>query len=278
MKLDVLTKFATLKGLLPSQGSLVHFLGLMIEAHHPSVIDVINNQILLSPVLLTTTEITWKQLLSDLMLLETQYNKIKNELDKLNAPPAGATGATNSELQTKLNSSLQRQLQLFMDKTTTVLRDMKSQQQACQQLINSLLVYFGEASSSGGAAGGGSADGEDPVKKFFSTIIEFSRLFSQAVEDNRQKKQAQEKAAQQIAAQQHAQEAAAMAQAVAAMANAKLAAGGSQAPTTTAPPAPPVPAKSNLDIFGQFHKAQKASNADLLQEFKNKLKKQQQQE
>ena len=267
VKLDILNKFANLKASIPSQGTLMNYLVNLVELHAPTLLNQFTE---LSPAILASADISYKQLNTDIMLLETQFNKMKVEFEKIKI-----TGKENPGLDAQLEEYKGKtiypfycRLKTFMDKSTPMLQEMKSLQKKMDDLLTAILSFFGESlkPKGGGAAGGGDAtEGEsDPVKKFFGSILEFSRLFANAVEENRQRKIAQEKllAAEQKNQQQQQQGGA----------------GGHEEKEATSPKSPTGAAggakSTTSDIFGQFHKAQKASNDQLLEEFKNKLKKQ----
>jgi hypothetical protein len=259
--MDILTKFANLKASIPSQGTLMNYLISLIELHAPNLLPAFTE---LSPAILASAEVSYKQLTTDMIQLEQQFNKMKMEFERIKITGKENPGLDNAleEFTGKSVHPFYMRLKNFVDKCSPVMNDMKKNQKSMEDSLNQILMLFGESLKGGKASGGegGAAEGgeSDIVKKFFGMILEFSRSFQTALEENKQRKAAQEKLLQQ---QQH--------QGDGKDDGAHSPKGGAAASTGTTKEL-----DKKADIFGQFHKAQKASNDQLLAEFKNKLNKQ----
>lgn len=253
MKLDVLIKFANLKAAIPSQGSLLSFLSAVVEERRPELIEAFSE---LSPAILASADISFKQLQQDISLLETQFNKVKQELEKIKEGKENP-GLDNSleDKRGRSTAPLFQRLSTFKQRTSPMLQEIKGNQKKAEESLQGILSFYNRENLLAAMKGGGEegSEGGDAVKRFFGMVLDFSRHFQAAVEENRQKKLLQERQLQ----QQQALE---------------------QGEKTSASPAPAPMLKdlkkTTSDIFGQFHNAQKASNDQLLEEFKNKLKRQ----
>eukprot|EP01040_Poterioochromonas_malhamensis_P011521 gene11521-12563_t len=258
VKLDVLVKFANLKATIPSQGTLMTYLANIIEERYPKLIPTFSE---LSPAVLACADISYRQLQQDVTLLETQYNKVMQELEKIKE------GKENPGLDSLLEDNrgksvgpLYQRLTAFKQRVTPILQDIKSSQKKADDILTQILTYYNNESFAAAKSGAAQnpeesgAEGGDAVKKFFGMVLDFSRLFQAAVEENKQKRLLQEKLQQQQTLQE----------------------GKDQKDQKVSAPAPMLKdlKKGQSDIFGQFHNAQKASNDQLLEEFKNKLKRQ----
>jgi hypothetical protein len=285
-----------LKATIPSQGNLMNYLVSVVEAHPAYASKILLSFLELSPAILATADLpAYRQLISDLNSLETQFNKMKMEFEKIKEGKenVGLDGE-KEDRKGKTIAPLLSRLSSFLQKSTPVLQEMKSLQRKTEEMLLKSLAFYGE-SVKGGLVRGGSEEGwfrflfsfvlcvtsvvrlmsfsffsffsftcvssyvgEDVVKKFFGMILEFARLFQVSVEENKQKRLLQEKQ------QQHEEK------------NYPQGAAAASSSSSSTSPVPPAAkdgkGAASSDIFGQFHKAQKASNDQLLEEFKNKLK------
>jgi hypothetical protein len=234
------------------------YLANIIEERYPKLIPTFSE---LSPAVLACADISYRQLQQDVTLLETQYNKVMQELEKIKE------GKENPGLDSLLEDNrgksvgpLYQRLTAFKQRVTPILQDIKSSQKKADDILTQILTYYNNESFAAAKSGAAQnpeesgAEGGDAVKKFFGMVLDFSRLFQAAVEENKQKRLLQEKLQQQQTLQE----------------------GKDQKDQKVSAPAPMLKdlKKGQSDIFGQFHNAQKASNDQLLEEFKNKLKRQ----
>lgn len=240
------------------------YLATVIEDRHPQLIATFSE---LSPAVLACADISYRQLQQDIALLETQYNKVVQELEKIKDTKEnpGLDGALEDS-RGKTVGPLHQRLTWFKQRSSPILQEIKSSQKKADEILTQILTFYNNESLAAAKAGAAQnpeeagAEGGDAVKKFFGMVLEFSRLFQTAVEENKQKKLLQEKL---LAQQQQLQE----------EKEQKEHGNSGQLPPGPAPMLKDLK-KAQSDIFGQFHKAQKASNDQLLEEFKNKLKKQ----
>ena len=245
--------------MLPSQGSLMNYLALIAEQHHPQISKLSESWI----AIWASTEISFKQLQTDIGQLEVQINKVNAEFTRLKSGKEnpGLDGLME-DLEGPLIKPLYNKLQSFLQTAKPQLQELKDNFKTLETDLEKSMNTYGESLKA--------LSEEDPCKKFFSTIVDFSKAFQTALDDNVAKRQATEKAAKALAeAEQKAQ----------AQTNPGIKLPGfalppipAKSPLKPVPPAPPAPPSDNL--FGQFHKSQTASPGDLLAEFKSRLNKQ----
>ncbi len=246
--------------MLPSQGSLMNYLALLIEQHSPDVVTMSQAWV----AIWVAADIQFKQLQTDVNQLETQVNKVTMELSKIKE------GRENPGLDGELEDfngpvtkPLHMRLTGFLNVAKPQIAGMKDSLITAEKSLERILNEYGESLK-------GITDG-DPCKKFFGTIVEFSRAFQAAYDDNLAKRQAQEKAAKAILeTDSKPQTKAPSLSSVAAMAKMVVA----SRPTPPMGESSQVPTSvSTENLFGRYQQAQNASTGDILAEFKNKMNK-----
>jgi hypothetical protein len=244
--LDVLTKFVNLKAMLPSQGSLMNFLALMIEQHHPTAMAFAENWV----AVWVAGDITFKQLQTEVNQLEAQINKVSMELNRLKqgCENPGLDG-TLEDINGPMTKPLHDRLSQFLQVAKPQLQTMKESTVNVETTLGKLMIEFGENLK-------GTVEG-DPAKRFFTTMVEFARAFQAAHDDNVAKLQAQEKINKTLSD----------AESKSSNKPLSLASVAKVAVAATHGTTPPE------NLFGRFHQAQNASAGDVLAEFKSKMNK-----
>lgn len=256
MRLDIFGKLSTMKANAAAQGSLLHVIAQLGERHCAEALTLSSHWV----AVYAAAEVPWRQLSGDVAQLAQQVNRLANELAQLrDGPDNVGLDQQKEDGRGPVVAPLRRRLQTFLDSARPRLLDVQQTLKDTETRIEQIFARFGEASKGGGA------DGEDGVRRLWTTLADFGRALSVAVEDNKAKRLAAEKA------QRLAEEEAARSQA-------KHQHQHQQAPASAAAAAPsaaPSAAKKNNNLFGNFHSAQAAASAtDLVAEFKSKLAKQ----
>jgi hypothetical protein len=258
--------------MLPSQGSLMNFLALLVEHHAPDVVTVSQPWV----AIWVAADIQFKQLQTDVNQLETQVNKVTMELNKIKdgKENPGLDGSLE-DINGPVTKPLHSRLTNFLNVAKPQLATIKESLVAAEKNLEKVMNEYGESLKA-------TVEG-DPGKRFFTIIVEFARAFQAAYDDNVAKRQAQEKAAKALAEAESKAQAkgpsmgsmAAIAKlAVANRQQQSAAQEGTETPATPPPPLPRAPAgPGSENLFGRFHQAQNASAGDVLAEFKNKLNK-----
>lgn len=251
--------------MLPSQGSLMNFLALLVEHHANDVMGFSQSWV----AIWVAADIQFKQLQTDVNQLETQVNKVTMELSKIKEGKENpGLDGTLEDINGAVTKPLHARLTAFLNVAKPQLATIKESLATTEKNLEKVMNEYGESLKA-------TVEG-DPCKKFFSTIVEFARGFQAAYDDNVAKRQAQEKAAKALAeAESKAQAKGPSMGSMAAIAKMAVAS-RQQKPSdggAPPPPPPPPPPPSGENLFGRFHQAQNASAGDVLAEFKSKLNK-----
>eukprot|EP00981_Chlorochromonas_danica_P005143 scaffold1036_cov169-Ochromonas_danica.AAC.23 len=174
VKIDIFSKVTNLKAQLPSQGTLMNFIALIVEQQAPDIRDISEKW----TGVWAAGDISFKQLITDINQLEVQLNKVEQELVKAREMSLGAP--------------LIKRLEQISQANRPKFDSLKKMSKSAESELEHLMARYGEDLRA--------VSDEDPCKKFFVTIADFAKALRCALEENSARRAEAEKSQQKSAA------------------------------------------------------------------------------
>lgn len=192
-----------MKASVAAKGSLLNFLVQIIETEAPELLKMSDKWI----AVWAATEISLKQLASDVALLDQQVERVSQELAKLTVGTLfeGLDGL-HETVEAPFTACLTRRLNSFLEEAVPKMESLRNAFNQAQTAIRCTMALFGEKLSSVGgnpSRDQGAHQLEDPCKQFFITIVDFIKAFYTVVDQNNRKR-AEDVRTARIAAQMNA--------------------------------------------------------------------------
>jgi len=181
-KLETISKLESMKASQGSGGSMMNILSKLVVDKAPEVLSISEKWIAIS----AAASISFRQIISDVELLETQVKKLTQEYARIQ------DGEVNMGLDGVLERRggyvthpLNKRLESFLQVAKPSMDNIRLQVADIERSVGGVMELYGETFSL-------SSD-EDLCKKFFLTVSSFFRSLRTAAEENLKKKRAAEK-------------------------------------------------------------------------------------
>ena len=181
-KFETINKLESMRATQSAQGSMIHILSRILNDHAPEVLTISEKWIAIS----AAASISFRQILSDVELLESQVKKLSQEFQRIRDEEVnmGLDGQFEDR-RGYVTFPLNRRLESFLEVASPRMDNIKAQVDSIEKNVGHLMSRYGESFSL-------SSD-EDLCKKFFQTVAVFFRSLRTAAEENLKMKRAAEK-------------------------------------------------------------------------------------
>lgn len=181
-KLETISKLESMKASQGTGGSMMNILSKLVMDKAPEVLSISEKWIAIS----AAASISFRQIISDVELLETQVKKLTQEYARIQ------DGEVNMGLDGVLERRggyvthpLNKRLESFLQVAKPSMDNIRLQVEGIERNVGGVMELYGEPFSL-------SSD-EDLCKKFFLTVSSFFRSLRSAADENLKKKRAVEK-------------------------------------------------------------------------------------
>jgi hypothetical protein len=205
--LDSIVKMSTVKAtketsnaLMKKSDSLLHYVVRQLESRYRDTLTFYADW----RCVLTASDISFTQLLSEISRLQKELNQIQSEMESLSrhksqllqgpsVPPDDPSAVL------RLIEKAEDRFQPFVSQATNLLKYIRTNLSSMESVLQSTMEIFGENWTTADSAGVGGS-GDDKCQQFFKVLCQVMNLFQKIEQENQQSDLARQKLAAKVAA------------------------------------------------------------------------------